>query len=118
MALRMWCILSLGLVLAGCGHGASSPPSSSPPSPQPSDAALRPVGVLPQAVAPEALASPRCVRAGGRCVGPSAIAANPVAPCAAGMHRVDDVKIPGGPVETRPACWGIPLGEEACCMPD
>ncbi len=57
---------------------------------------------------------PRCLAAGGRCVGPAAIEANPSAPCAAGSHRVDDVPVPGG----EPACLGIPTGEEACCMPD
>jgi hypothetical protein len=57
---------------------------------------------------------PRCLAAGGRCVGPAAIQANPSAPCAAGSHRVDDVPVPGH----EPACLGIPTGEEACCMPD
>jgi hypothetical protein len=62
-------------------------------------------------------ATPRCIRAGGKCVGPATIARNPAAPCPAGMRRVDDVVIDGGPRETAPACFGIPLGEEACCMP-
>jgi len=63
---------------------------------------------------PTPATSPRCVAAGGTCVGPAAIQANPGAPCPQGLHRVDDVAIAG----TEPACLGIPLGEEACCMPD
>jgi hypothetical protein len=62
-----------------------------------------------------AFTGPRCVLAGGTCVGPAAIQANPSAPCAPGLHRVDDVPAPAG---RDPACLGIPTGEEACCMPD
>jgi hypothetical protein len=71
----------------------------------------------PTSPAPSPPATPRCLRAGGICVGPAAIAASPNAPCPAGRHRVDDVAIvdPGPP---KPACFGIPLGEEACCVPD
>lgn len=73
-----------------------------------------PVEVVTRPIAADAAVDtrPRCIQAGGVCVGPAAIAANPRAPCAAGMHRVDDVAIPGN----SPACLGIPLGEEACCI--
>jgi len=81
-------------VLAAC-HASSPPPP-------------------PVAETPKPIEGPRCIAAGGRCVGPAAIAAHPSAPCPAGMHRVDDV-LPRGPM---PACYGIPHGEEACCMPD
>jgi hypothetical protein len=60
---------------------------------------------------------PRCIRAGGTCVGPAAIQASPASPCPPGMRRVDDVTLPGAAPETTPACLGIPFGEEACCMP-
>lgn len=66
---------------------------------------------------PSAPRRPRCERAGGKCVGPAAIAAHPTAPCPPGMKRVDDVSIPGEPADRNPACLGIPLGEEACCLP-
>jgi len=79
----------------------------SKPTPAPS----RPVAADAAATV-EVDSRPRCIQAGGVCVGPAAIAANPQAPCAAGMHRVDDVAIPGN----SPACLGIPLGEEACCV--
>ncbi len=59
----------------------------------------------------------RCERAGGKCVGPAAIAVNPTAPCPTGMRRVDDVTLVGESPESTPACLGIPFGEEACCIP-
>jgi hypothetical protein len=34
------------------------------------------------------------------------------------MHRVDDVTLPNDEHKDSPACAGIRLGEEACCMPD
>jgi hypothetical protein len=68
--------------------------------------------------APSADPRPRCVRAGGVCVGPAAIHARPTAPCAPGMRRVDDVALPGEPPQHPPACYGIRLGEEACCVRD
>jgi hypothetical protein len=68
--------------------------------------------------APSVDSRPRCVRAGGTCVGPAAIRARPSAPCAPGMHRVDDVVLPGEPAQHPPACYGIRLGEEACCVRD
>jgi hypothetical protein len=89
--------LVLCIAIAGCSHREPAPVAD-PPPPAP--------------------AGPRCIRAGGTCVGPAAIAANPAAPCAPGMHRVDDVTIAGDAVGHAPACFGIPLGEEACCMPD
>ncbi len=62
--------------------------------------------------------SSRCQAAGGVCVGKGAIAANPGAPCPAGMHRVDHVPLLDGGAPTGPACLGIPFGEEACCLPN
>lgn len=60
--------------------------------------------------------APRCVRAGGTCVGMAAVRANPKAPCPPGMHKVTDVSVAPGE-EAAPLCLGIHTGEEACCMP-
>ncbi|MFT3698747.1 MAG: hypothetical protein QM831_36710 [Kofleriaceae bacterium] len=86
------------LVLVACRSPA--PPPSPPPTH--SDAASD--------------TRPRCIQAGGMCVGPAAIQANPSAPCAAGYHRVDDVTLPTDRPGHAPACLGIPMGEEACCI--
>lgn len=110
--------------LAACHHEAvpldPPPPSgsvfvspaapTSVPTTSPYDAGIT---MPPIATAP---AGPRCVRAGGTCVGMAAVRANPKAPCPAGMHKVTDVSAAPGE-ESTPLCMGTRSGEEACCMP-
>lgn len=110
--------------LAACHHEAvpldPPPPSgsvfvspaapTSVPTTSPYDAGIT---MPPIATAP---AGPRCVRAGGTCVGMAAVRANPKAPCPAGMHKVTDVSAAPGE-ESTPLCMGTRTGEEACCMP-
>jgi hypothetical protein len=90
--------------------------STPPPQPAPVEVVPHVAPVADAAAIPPEDSRPRCVKAGGTCVGPAAIAAHPSAPCADGMHRVDDVVIPGEGSAHSPACFGIPMGEEACCM--
>jgi len=94
------------LLTAACDATSSPPPAASPAESAPIAASYTPSSPLS--------APPACIIAGGMCVGPAAMAANPSAPCAAGMHRVDRIAAD----DPQPPCLGIPTGEEACCMPD
>ncbi len=110
--------------IAACHHEAvpldAPPPSGSVfvspaaptgiPTTSPYDAGITLPPVATAAV------GPRCVRAGGTCVGMAAVRANPKAPCPAGMHKVTDVSALAGE-EPAPLCMGTRTGEEACCMP-
>src|ERR1700722_8905765 len=101
--------LSVAIVALAACDGPRPAATASPARPlaaeSPSFAAASPP--------PTPISAPRCERAGGKCVGPAAIGANPTAPCAPGMHRVDDVAVDDATGEHTPACFGIPLGEEA-----
>lgn len=115
-ATRLACLFCL----VGCAKGAPTPSEPAPAKAPPSPAAAASASAAPasanaqDAGARETRSSaPRCVVAGGRCVGPAAIRANPTAPCPPGFDRVDRVEAPGD----TPPCLGMRLGEEACCMP-